>query len=46
MLTEVNVEKCEVVAVNYSILQHAFLVDGFWGRIIVRFVFQNLLKKL
>ena len=45
MLREVHVERCEVVAVYIYYLQHVFL----WmatGRIIVRFVPQNLLKRL
>ena len=46
MLREVNVERCEVVTVNIYYLQHAFFMDGYRGRIIVGFVFQNLLEKL
>ena len=46
MLREVNVERCEVVVVNIYYFTACFFMDGYRGRIIVGFVFQNLLKKL
>ena len=46
MLTKVNVEKCEVVAGNYSILQHAFLWMAFGGGLLLGLYSRTFLKKL
>ena len=45
MLIEVNVERYEVVALNICYFTACFSMDGYGGRIIVGFVFQNLFEE-
>ena len=44
-LIEVNVERCQVVAVNICDFTGCFSLDDYRGMIIVGFVFQNLFEE-
>ena len=44
-LIEVNVERCEVVAVNICNSTACFSLDDYRGMIIVGFVFQNFFEE-
>ena len=45
MLVEVNVERCEIVAVNICYFTACFSMDSKRRRIIIEFVFQNLFEE-